>query len=290
MPFGMGGHIQSVVIGDNVYIGGGDSLPSATSNTVMVYSVQTGSWRTLPPHETDWFGMASVNNQLVLVGGSRVSMGTATDVLVAWDEGSQTWTRPFPVMPTARRSVSIITYQKWLVVAGGKDETSPRLNKVELLDTLSGQWYECSPLPIKCRNMSSAINGNMWYLSGGFYSLGHTMKHVFSVCLDELISQAISQSANLTSSPWQTLPESPLKYSTICILSGVLLTIGGEDSSSIHAYQPGSRSWIKVGNLPGPLWECACTVLPNGEMFVAGGSRSLSIVPSKTVYIASMKI
>ena len=84
-----------------------------------------------------------------------------------------------------------------------------------------------------------------------------------------------SQSAGNTSppmpSPWQTLTDPPLTLSTVLVLNGALLTVGGEGSSAIHHYQPSSRSWVKVGDLPTEQWECACTVLPNGEIFVAGG-------------------
>ena len=294
MPFGMDGHLQAVVVGDDVFVIGG-RLFMVNEATVMVYSVQTGSWRTLTVSigETYLFGMAAVNNQLVLVGGASISTHAATNVLVVWDERSRTWTRPFPVMPTARHSPSAISYKKWLVVAGGEDERCSPLNKVELLDTVSGQWYEGSPLPTKCALMSSAINGNMWYLSGGWSSRGPKYnKHVFSVCLDDLIFQAVSQSAGSTSSPWQILPEPPLVHSTVLVLKGALLTVGGENSSSIHLYQPGRRSWVKVGALPKQRQQCACTVLPNGEMFVAGGSTEKSglsmAVPDSTVYIASI--
>ena len=284
MPFGMSGHInhiQTVVIGDGVCVGGGGGSIVAT---VMVYYVQTGLWTTLPPHETYYFGMAAVNNQLVLVGGRSTSTGEVTNILVVWDEKSQTWTRPFPVIPTARHSLSAISYKKWLIVAGGRDDRYSPLHKVELLDTRSGQWYEGSPLPTECSSMSSAINGNMWYLSGGYFQRSND--YVFSVCLDELISLAVSQSAGSTSSPWQTLPEAPQAHSTVLILNGALLTVGGRGSSSIHLYQPGRRSWVKVGDLPGVRLQCACTVLPNGEMFVAGSSGF--VWESKHMYIATV--
>ena len=61
-----------------------------------------------------WFGMAAVNNQLVLVGGRVISNGKKTNMLSMWDELSQRWTRPFPEMPTPRHSPSAISYQKWL--------------------------------------------------------------------------------------------------------------------------------------------------------------------------------
>ena len=276
MPFGMSESIQFVVIDDNVYAGGGFSWFHEDGATVMVYSLETGSWRTLPPYESQYFGMAAVNNQLVLVGGINTSIDNhqVTNVLGAWGEGSQIWTHPFPVMPTARHSVSVISYQKWLVVAGGRKARDSYFQTVELLDTHSGQWYEGSPLPKGYSRMSTAINGNMWYLSGGYSSQG-VNKCVFSVCLDELISQAVSQSAGATlpptPSPWQTLPETPLNYSAIIILEGALLAVGGFRSSAIHLYQPTSKSWVKVGDLLTQRSQCACTVLSSGEIFVAGG-------------------
>ena len=284
MPFKMCGHLrQAVVIGEDIYIGGGNSSPQNAA-TVMVYSVQTGSWKTQrPPQDTWLFGMAAVNNQLVLVGGRSASTHEVTNGLVVL---SHTWTRPFPVMPTARHSPSAISYKKWLVVAGGRDERNSPLNKVEILDTVSGQWYEGSPLPTECSEMSSAINGNMWYLSGGGSSQGAN-KCVFSVCLDDLIFQAVSQSAGSTSSPciWQTLPEPPLNHSAVLILNGALLTVGGENSSSIHLYQPGRRSWVKVGDLPYRQWPCACAVFPERTIFVASGSVDSSLLDN-FVYVA----
>ena len=130
----------------------------------------------------------------------------------------------------------------------------------------------------------------MWYLSRGYSSDGQANKLVFIVCLDELISQAVSQSPGATSppapSPWQTLPEIPLKHSTVLILNGALLAVGGEWSSAIHLYQPTNKSWVKVGDLPTKRRWCACAVLPSGEIFVAGGR--VNDLRSNRVYIATI--
>ena len=75
MPNVMRDGIQAVVIGSDVYVGGGDSQ---NAETVMVYSLETGTWRTLPPYKSKWFGMAVVNNQLVLVGGRSPSTRQVT--------------------------------------------------------------------------------------------------------------------------------------------------------------------------------------------------------------------
>ncbi len=55
-----------------------------------------------------------------------------------------------------------------------------------------------------------------------------------------------------------------------------LLAVGGRDdrdnpSSSIHLYEPYTREWVKVGDLPTARYNCTCSVLPSGEVIVAGG-------------------
>ena len=262
---------QAVVIGDNIYAGGGDGYTNLQSQMVMIYKIHSGSWEMLPHNGKKWFGMAAVNGQLVLVGGKQISPKRTTNQLSVWDEGLQSWTHPFPDMPTPRHSVSAVSYKEWLVVAGGCFEYN--LDKVELLDTYSKKWYASSPLPKACSTMSSVIYGNTWYLSSGVITsaLPHASRQlqVFSVCLEELVQAIFQPGATL---PWQILTNTPVLNSTLLILNGALLTVGGDNSSVIHLYQPGSyRKWIQVSDLPTKRSRCACTVLPNGELFVAGG-------------------
>ena len=268
---------QAVVIGDKVYVGGGyRSIFNTPRNIMMmVYNIHTGTWGELPRYGSEFFGVAAVNNQLVLVGGRNVLSRRITNVLGVWDEGSRTWTHPFPEMSTPRQCSSVVSYQRWLVVAGGDDGRGSYLKKVELLDTHSRRWYEGSPLPDECSRMSSTINGNMWFLTSG-YTFHQENEHVFSVCLDELISQAVSSSTCVisspsTPSPWQTLTDTPSKKSTVLIFNGALMSVGGNRSSAIYLYQPSSRSWVKVSDSPAKLSQCACIVLPSGEIFMAGG-------------------
>ena len=117
----------------------------------------------------------------------------------------------------------------------------------------------------------------MCYLLGGFTEGGAASQKVFSVCLDDLISQTVSQPASAsappTPSPWQSLPDAPLKLSTALAFNGALLAIGGDftGSTAIYHYHPSSRSWVKAGELPTKRSSCTCTVLPSGHLYVAGG-------------------
>ena len=280
-PFGMSGYPTVVVFKEKVYIGGGWASPSR-EKIVIVYDPKLDSYGTLPPYTYTRFSMAIVNNQLVLVGGKDiihdiVRTHKVTNKLGVWNEQSNRWTHPLPPMTTACYSPSVATHNRWLVVMGGYDDES-HLSRVEILDTelRLSQWHHAASLPQPLSHALPATIGNMCYLLGGYTEEGASKK-VFSVCLDDL-SQAVSQpatsaSAPPTSSPWQSLPDTPLIFSTVLAFNGTLLAVGGDwmGSIAIYHYQPSSSSWVEAGVLPTGRSHCTCTVLPSGELYVAGG-------------------
>ena len=267
-----------MVFKEKVYIGGGYVSSDRENRTVMVYDPKQDSYDTLPPYTCKWFSMAVVNNQLVLVGGKDVQTDTVTNQLGVWNEQSKRWTHLLPPMTTACHSHLVVTHNnRWLVVMGGYDDKT-HLSRVEILDTDSTQWYHAASLPQPLSHALPAIIGNMCYLLGGFAEGGAASQNVFSVCLDDLISQAVSQPASArapsTPSTWQSLPNTPLDCSTALAFNGSLLAVGGDmvGSTAIYHYQPSSRSWVKAGELPTERSTCTCTVLPSGDLYVAGGS------------------
>ena len=188
MPFSMGHYPHVVIVKGKMHIGGGRwALSEREMQTVMVRDPQHNVWHTLPPYECTKFAMAVVNDQLVLVGGLKTDKCTA--MLGVWSEQSRTWTNPFPPMPTARQSPSVVTHDnRWLVVVGGMTEDT--VTNVEILDTTLGQWYHGAPTPQPCYCASAAKVGNMCYVLGGFTKGGSSSNKVFSMYLDNLISQA----------------------------------------------------------------------------------------------------
>ena len=288
MPFKLSSYPQVVVIKGKVYFRGAHLIPSVNSEsetdhrTVLVYEPQGDTWNSLPPYIFSWFAMSSLNDQLILVGGHKLSRAK-TDMLGRWDDEVQKWSHPFPPMLKACNSPMVITYKnRWLVVAGGFDGTN-HISVVQILDTYTKRWYYGTPLPIPISHVSTATIGNTFYLVGGFRRdskrLVSSSGQAFHVCLPELILQAIMQdellsktSSGRTISIWKSLP-SVIADSTAVALNEHLLAVGGVhgSSSDIHLYQHSTRRWLKIGELPTRRSQCACVVLPSGELFVAGG-------------------
>ena len=292
MPFGMRYNPQAIVLKGKVYLGGGKS---ERSTQVLVYEPRHEIWTLLPHYEFELFSMTVVDEQLVLVGGDDIRTRKKTDVLGVWDEKLSYWTHPFPPMLTACSSPSVVCHQNsWLIVAGGCGEGGSDLFIVEILDIMNDQWYSAPPLPIPASKMSSTIVDNTMVVLGG--ASGHYLfKKAFKVDIEELIAQAISQQTTSGSAtrkkslavpvltPWQKLPDAPFSQSSAVCYNGALLALGGQGGMTVHLYHPESKSWVKAGDLPTERVHCACAVLPNGELLLAGGTDTEEMVEILTI-------
>ena len=288
MPDTIVSYPHVVVIGSQVYIGGGNA------RAVMVYDIHDDEMNKLPPLDYKYYGMTAHNSQLVVVGGWHHSTGKNTNELSVWDTERSVWTRPYPPMTIPSRGSSVISYDRFILVVGGIGEDGKYFARVQVLDTTNRQWYQTTPLPEPCVHLTSCVIDNMVYLLGGrIRDVWTSNEHVFSVSLDKLISNAVSPSTGATPSPWSTLEDLPVTHSTALALQGSLLAVGGWRSSAIYAYQPSSKSWVKVGDLPREQWACGCAILPNGELLVAGGryeEKGKIVFPSNRVDIATIEL
>ena len=146
MPTGVS-DAHAVVVGGKVYIGGGGV--EGSEYKILEYIIQGGQWREIET-PVEWFGMAVVNNQLLIIGGEDKEE-RATNQVWALDSVSGAWTQPFPAMPTARKWLSAVGYKRWVLVVGGYEERC-----VEVLDTATNKWCVATPLPDNASRPSPA--------------------------------------------------------------------------------------------------------------------------------------
>ena len=270
MPCAMWDSIQSVVLQDTVYIGGGRSNDKYI---VMEYNTRSGKWGRFPPYTTSSFAMTAIDNQLVLVGG-RLRGGSHSKALGMWKTDSKKWTHPYPAMSITRYAPSAATYKEWLVVVGGYSDQWKRLSSVEVMNTNSKQWYTAAPAPTALTRMKTATVGDMCYFMGGFDN-GDDTDVAYSVSLPALISQVDSKEKD--SQIWKMISGLGLYYSTPLSIGGSLLALGGlgrkdgKVTTAIHHYRPETGKWVKVGDLSSPRIDCACGRITGGGILVAGG-------------------
>ena len=271
MPSGVCGG-QAVVIGGRVYIGGG--VAEGGNYKVLEYTIQGGQWREIET-PVQWFGMAVVNNQLIITGGRDKDYKVTNEVWLL-DSASGTWTQPFPAMPTARWGPSAVGYKRWVLVVGGDGE-----RRVEVLDTAAKQWYTATPLPSDALRPSLTVTQDTLYAVWGWSAV--------SMSIPMLISDAMSQSpaSDTSNGPkpteWQPLPDTPTEDPTITTLNGSLVAMGDNPASStIAMYLPQTEQWLKVAELPTPRCACTCALLPETEelMVISGLDKNGDYIKS----------
>ena len=261
MPFGASYGAHAVEVGGKVYIGGGKA--EGSDHKVLEYTIQGGQWREIDT-PVNYFGMAVVNDQLIIIGGWDRDRGGITDQVWVLETDSNTWTQPFPAMPTARCWPSAVGYKRWVLVVGGRGKKC-----VEILDTVSNKWYTAAPLSLDADQPSLAVIQDTLYVVWG--------KFAVSVSIPMLISDAMSQSTASNEprfTEWQLLPDTLTRHPTITSFHGSLLAVGERfsPSSIIAMYLPQIEQWLTVAQLPTPRDGCAHVVLPEtGEMMVVGG-------------------
>ena len=253
---------QSVTVDTVVYI----AERVLARGDILRYDPHINELTELPHCQYRYFTLTELTHQLVVVGGYDLSTRKTSKTIQVYDPSQRSWKQPYPPMNTPREYPAVSTYHQRLVVAGGSDDGSTDLASVEILDTSVHhcQWLSATPLPVSCRLMSAAITHGTLYLLGGSLS-----KQVLSVSLSALTQ---------TDKPpvqWHTLPDAPLECSTAIAVHGSLLAVGGshggQRSSAIHVYDQEKNAWNKVGDLLTERKDCACCLLPSGEILVAGG-------------------
>ena len=257
---------QSVTVDTVVYIA---ERGWFSASVILRYDLHSQQW--MEPLQYQYFacGMTTVSSQLVMVGGRDVSTVKTTNRVAVYSPSQRRWSQPYPPLKTPRWLPAVSTYHQRLVVAGGCDASNPALASVEILDISVShcQWLSATGLPVSCCLMSAAITDSVLYLLGG--SLG---KKVLSVSLSALTE------TDKPPAQWCTLPDAPLEHSTAIAVHGSLLAVGGshggQRSSAIHVYDQEKNKWNKVDDLPTERQDCACCLLPSGEILVAGGDDS----------------
>ena len=288
-PINMSNYPHAVVWNNRIYLGGGFAKSEDVAK-LLEYDPQHDRWSTSVVDQcpTKYFGMAVVDNKLLIIGGTDISSGKKRGLVYSLDFKSKKWNHFQCLSMLAYRSTpSVVAYDdKWLIAIGGEDKNSQVLSSVERLDVKSLEdsryWCSCSALPVKSAHFTSAIVDDKLFTFGtttygATLSVGMPSNSVFFAPLDQLLS---SDAKPESESVWQQIRDLPLKAATAVSFNGSLFALGGteksygEASTSIYKLkydenEPLKAMWIQVGDLPIPLCQCACIQNENG-IFVYG--------------------
>ena len=292
---------QAVVMGEKVYMGGGDTENDKDCNQVFQYDPFSNEWSRLPSCPVAYFAMAQLIGHLITVGG-WIPGDRYTGKVYRFIEESQKWEEFLKPMPTARYWPTVATTQSAIVASGGftgvRGGKPVPCDTVEVYSSETSQWHTADPLPVPWGAITSVTIADTWYQLGGSGTDGEDLTTVLCAPLTALIQKATSPTHQSASpmSVWKTLTDTPLRTSAAASPSGSLLAVGGYNlitpsSSAVYVFFPLTNSWVRAtaGDLPEPCYACTVVQLSSNQVLVVGGFNDQDKL-TKTVFLGSITI
>ena len=286
---------QSVVIGNKVYVGGGNTGDTGADSLVFEYSHTEDRWNQLPPTPVTLFGLGQLLGELVIIGGKFQQ--NVYDCVYVFDRFTRRWKDSLPPLIKARYVPTCISLQFGLLVCGGFSDSHKVLSSIEMIDCDNFEWqvagYLSRPATL-CYTSAVAVKESLFFLGGYQSSTASSVTNVaHKTSLDNLTSPA-----GISPYAWKCLPPTPHIQSTAGTLGNCIIAVGGSSTpymlpvhNSIYTYSPSSDAWIKVGSLPYAACHVTVTTLPSNDLLVLGGwVRPGEFKRSYSVYRGSMSV
>ena len=275
---------QIVRIGDYVYFGGGlrDNLEA---DTIFKYSIIQGTWTLLPHCPTTQHGLASLDKELVVIGGR--SHGKPTNIAYTFKDN--TWKEILSPMPTPRFLLSTLSHEDRIIIAAGgmlcigNNGVILKTDVVEIY-IKDKQWYTTKRLPIEVSSLSATTVNDKCYLLGG---TGYTAKESCTALYTtlSLLHENANSQYSMPQMPitWKKLKgQHPLFCSAVVEVDRRLTAMGGalgnnpmnyKGTKFISTYDFQTDSWVecKGAQLPQAVFRPGLVNLGHNKVMVVGG-------------------
>jgi Secretion system C-terminal sorting domain/Kelch motif len=167
----------SAVLGDKIYLIGGDNYVSGASNTVDIFDPATGNWSVGPPTASKRVAASAdtLGGKIYVTGGSDYSV--VFNSIEIFDPVTGWQTSP-TLMNHGRGFHACKTFDEKLFAMGGMlSFTQSVSNTVEYFDPQLGEWIEFDTLNFARGKLgAAALGGNALYAMGGLGTAGFIME------------------------------------------------------------------------------------------------------------------
>ena len=260
-------------------------------NPVM-YDSYEDEWSILPglPHARFSLVAVPYKKQLLAIGGT--SNDEVSNQVFAWDENDKSWTTPYPNMPTARFDCCSISHGSAVIVAGGLTCHRPWTNTgavevLHIVDELSSfyesYWTKVEQLPYAVYELVPLKIDDNVYIAVGFDDDNGSTCNTVTASIPELLQSSIRKTRS--GKVWHKLPDMPYSSWSINHYQGRLIIFTGDHRveqpgqskptweliSQIHLYNPNTKSWDHVGDVPyNYLMGKSVHIEENKILFISG--------------------
>ena len=260
-----------------VLVAGGADYNWNGYNSAELYNPATGKWTlTASMKSPRLYHTATLlpNGQLLVVGGSSSLAGWPPPALASaelYNPATGTWTTTGS-LNTGRwgHMAALLTNGKVLVV-GGEITGGAYTPGAELYDPSTGKWTRTGSLAVtRYSFQATSVQNGKALVAGGNAATGGL-----------LVEAELYDSSKGKWTTTGSLNDGRAVFTQTLLSKGQVLAAGGNDgnapqhgyATSAELYDPSTGQWTTTGSLNIARDSHTATLLPNGEVLVAGGGN-----------------
>ena len=257
---------------------GGFGLTAGTP--AEIFNPATGSWTLtapLPLNEGRAHHTATLlrDGRVLVVGGEVGFAGSGTLRRSAWifNPATEAWTATGNLNTArSRHTATRLPDGRVLVTGGSGDPTGSAIASVEIFDPATGSWTLTAPMnERRILHTANLLSDGRVLAVGGLIGIGAS---------DPMLARAdLFDPATKTWTPIGDLNEARANHSATLLPDGHVLVAGGRaapsstlpEIGSAELLDPAKGSWTDSGDLDEARARHTATLLPDGQVLVAGG-------------------
>ena len=283
---GRNGHTATLLPNGKVLVAGGGNIfdGSTVLASAELYDPVSGTWSATGSLGTARFSHTATllpNGQVLVVGGGYGSTVLASAEL--YDPVSGTWMTTGSLVTRRTEHLATLLLNGRVLVTEGFNFDADSLVSAELYDPASETWEATGHIGVAYGGTATLLpDGRVLHAGGSIPSLlqgGSDFAELY-----DSASGAWTETGRLTTSR---------AYHTATLLPNGQVLVAGGDSffktihtylASAELYDPASGAWTATGRLATGRWDHTATLLPNGQVLVAGGNDGTIPLASAELY------
>lgn len=266
-----------------VLVAGGDTPGAIVTNTADLYNPNTGIFTATGNMNKPRVGFSATRlaNGKVLAAGGATDTELATNTTELYDPVTGTWSVTGSMKQGRQQHSAVLLRDGTVLVSGGNIDRTPcadlcvnTLAESEIYNPSTGQWKVVGDMTIARSFFTTTMLSNGKVLAiGGRIHTGPDYFDYKAIAWADLYDPATKK--------WSatgTMSISREDHSAVLLNNGKVLVIGGTtvDFNSVtvasaELYDPTTGTWATTGSMLQGRERFTATLLPNGQVLVAGG-------------------
>ena len=162
-----------------IYVMGG----GLNQNSNRIYDIATNTWSAgmQVPVNINSYGHAYANGKIYVIGGAVD--GALSNVVYAYDVGSNTWSAPLAPLPHGEYGeyqIACGVINNKIYVAGGSDVANV-LNNLYIYDIATNSWTSGPPMLVAATYPAGVVvDGKLWVIGGAADTFGGGISQQYS--------------------------------------------------------------------------------------------------------------